>query len=166
MLKASFISLPCALNITRTICLCIMRVSPLNTHAGFPYHKILHNFPLFPFYLFHAQHVSLPPAALHLLLTDLKYFRNIKSSREFSLRNHLLPTTPLFCSHTPQTCLSQLVFKTLYSFITESSGGHLTFVSSNRPLHYGSSHKLDLRCYFHPVQVNNMHKLSSRSNCS
>lgn len=78
----------------------------------------------------------------------------------------LIANYPLFCSHTPQTCLSQLVFKTLYSFITESSGGHLTFVSSNRPLHYGSSHKLDLRSYFHPVQVNNIHKLSSRSNCS
>ena len=125
-------------------------VSPLNTHAGFPSHKILHNFPLFSFSLIHAQHVSSPLSALHLLLTDLKYFRNFKSSWQSSLRNRLLPATPLFCSHTPQTCSSQLV---LCSFTTKSSVGHLTFVSSNHPMHYWSSHKSDLPSYFHPVQL-------------
>lgn len=122
-------------------------ISPLNAHTGFPSHKILHNFPLFPFYLVHAHRVSLPLSALHLLLIDLKYFRNFQV---FLTVQH---EKPLFRSHSPQICSSQLVFNTLCLFITKSSGGHLTFISSNHPLHYGISHKSDLPSYFHPAQL-------------
>lgn len=69
--------------------------SPPNTHGGFPSYKVLHNSHLFPFYLVRIWPVSSPPSALHLLLTDLKYFASFKSSWQSSLRNSLLPTLQL-----------------------------------------------------------------------
>lgn len=128
-------------------------VSPLNVHRGFPSHKILHSFPLFPFYLVHARRVSSPLSALHPLLTDMKYFRSLKSSWQSSLRNGFVPAKPFFCSHGPQTCSSQLTFKTPCSFTSKSSVGHLTFVFFKPPTELWSSHKSDLPSYFHPVQL-------------